>query len=97
MCLLYNINLFPQPVETALADAKLEKSDIDDIILIGNRLIYAYVWRVTLTIARSYSGGSTRIPEVQRLLSDFLGGKKLSQRINPGSHFITIVISTMTD
>ena len=93
MCLLYNINLFPQPVETALADAKLEKSDIDDIILIGNRLMYV---RLTLTIARS-SGGSTRIPEVQRLLSDFLGGKKLSQRINPGSHFITIVISTMTD
>jgi heat shock protein 1/8 len=28
-------------------------------------------------------GGSTRIPKVQKLLSDFFGGKKLEKSINP--------------
>eukprot|EP01087_Luapelamoeba_hula_P018828 TRINITY_DN6129_c0_g1_i1.p1 TRINITY_DN6129_c0_g1~~TRINITY_DN6129_c0_g1_i1.p1 ORF type:complete len:616 (+),score=111.28 TRINITY_DN6129_c0_g1_i1:54-1901(+) len=60
-----NFDLFMnclKPVETAVKDARMEKTDIDEVILIG---------------------GSTRIPEVQRLLSECLGGKKLSQRINP--------------
>ena len=28
-------------------------------------------------------GGSTRIPKIQKLLSDFFGGKKLEKSINP--------------
>lgn len=28
-------------------------------------------------------GGSTRIPRIQKLLSDFFGGKKLEKSINP--------------
>ncbi|KAH9515506.1 hypothetical protein Btru_011190 [Bulinus truncatus] len=51
-----------QPVETALRDAKLDKSKIDEVVLVG---------------------GSTRIPKVQKLLSDFFSGKELNKSINP--------------
>jgi L1 cell adhesion molecule like protein len=50
------------PVEKALRDAKMDKSDIDDVVLVG---------------------GSTRIPKVQKLLSDFFNGKDLNKSINP--------------
>lgn len=50
------------PVEKALVDAKLDKSSIDEIILVG---------------------GSTRIPKVQKLLSDFFQGRELNKSINP--------------
>jgi len=50
------------PVEKALRDAKMDKSSIDDIVLVG---------------------GSTRIPKVQKLLSDFFNGKELNKSINP--------------
>jgi L1 cell adhesion molecule like protein len=50
------------PVERALADAKMDKSKIDDIVLVG---------------------GSTRIPKIQKLLSDFFNGKELNQSVNP--------------
>jgi len=51
-----------QPVEQALRDAKLSKSDIHEIVLVG---------------------GSTRIPKIQKLLEEFMGGKKLNRSINP--------------
>merc|ERR1739848_556146 len=51
-----------EPVEKALRDAKLDKSSIDDIVLVG---------------------GSTRIPKIQKLLSDFFNGKELNKSINP--------------
>jgi heat shock protein 1/8 len=51
-----------EPVEKALRDAKMDKSSIDDIVLVG---------------------GSTRIPKVQKLLSDFFSGKELNKSINP--------------
>lgn len=51
-----------EPVEKALRDAKLDKSCIDDLVLVG---------------------GSTRIPKVQKLLSDFFNGKELNRSINP--------------
>jgi len=51
-----------QPVEKALRDAKMDKSSINDIVLVG---------------------GSTRIPKVQKLLSDFFNGKELNKTINP--------------
>ncbi|CAF3323214.1 unnamed protein product [Rotaria socialis] len=50
------------PVEHALRDAKLEKRDIEEVVLVG---------------------GSTRIPKVQQLLSDFFNGKPLNKNINP--------------
>ncbi|XP_055873443.1 heat shock 70 kDa protein-like [Biomphalaria glabrata] len=50
------------PVERALADAKLDKSEIDEVVL---------------------AGGSTRIPKVQNLLSEFFDGKQLNKSINP--------------
>jgi len=50
------------PVEKALRDAKMDKSSIDDIVLVG---------------------GSTRIPKIQKLLSDFFNGKDLNKSINP--------------
>jgi L1 cell adhesion molecule like protein len=50
------------PVEQVLRDAKMSKSDIDEIVLVG---------------------GSTRIPKIQQLLSDFFNGKELCKSINP--------------
>ena len=50
------------PVDRVLRDAKLSKSDIDDIVLVG---------------------GTTRIPKIQQLLSDYFNGKKLCHTINP--------------
>lgn len=50
------------PVERALRDAKLDKSQIDDIVLVG---------------------GSTRIPKIQKLLSDYFNGKDLNKSVNP--------------
>merc|ERR1712165_306055 len=50
------------PVEKALRDAKMDKSAIDDVVLVG---------------------GSTRIPKIQKLLSDFFNGKELNKSINP--------------
>ena len=51
-----------EPVEKALRDAKMDKSDIHDIVLVG---------------------GSTRIPKIQYLLSDFFNGKDLNKSIHP--------------
>merc|ERR1711923_680465 len=51
-----------EPVEKAIRDAKMDKSSIDDIVLVG---------------------GSTRIPKIQNLLSDFFNGKELNKSINP--------------
>ena len=50
------------PVKQVLDRAKLSKSDVDQIVLVG---------------------GSTRIPKVQELLSEFFGGKELSKGVNP--------------
>ena len=50
------------PVEQVLKDAKMSKSDVHDIVLVG---------------------GSTRIPKVQELLSNFFNGKQLCKSINP--------------
>ncbi|KKY26112.1 putative heat shock protein [Diplodia seriata] len=50
------------PVEQVLKDASIEKSKVDEIVLVG---------------------GSTRIPRIQKLLSDFFNGKKLEKSINP--------------
>ncbi|KAL8855274.1 MAG: hypothetical protein Q9198_010867, partial [Flavoplaca austrocitrina] len=50
------------PVQKVLDDANLDKSKIEDIVLVG---------------------GSTRIPKIQKLLSDFFDGKKLEKSINP--------------
>lgn len=51
-----------EPVEKALRDAKMSKSMINDIVLVG---------------------GSTRIPKIQKLLSDFFNGHELNKSINP--------------
>merc|ERR1711978_231951 len=50
------------PVEKSLRDAKMDKSDIHEIVLVG---------------------GSTRIPKIQKLLTDFFNGKELNKSINP--------------
>ncbi|PMD61398.1 putative Hsp70 chaperone [Hyaloscypha bicolor E] len=51
-----------EPVAQVLKDANLDKSKVDEIVLVG---------------------GSTRIPRIQKLLSDFFDGKKLEKSINP--------------
>ena len=51
-----------EPVAQVLKDAALDKSKVDEIVLVG---------------------GSTRIPRIQKLLSDFFDGKKLEKSINP--------------
>ena len=50
------------PVEKVLTDAKISKSEINDIVLVG---------------------GSTRIPKIQELLTEFFNGKELCKSINP--------------
>ena len=50
------------PVEQVLRDAKKEKGDVDEIVLVG---------------------GSTRIPKVQQLLTEFFNGKEPNKGINP--------------
>ncbi|KAG8701947.1 ATPase with role in protein import into the ER [Ceratobasidium sp. 395] len=60
-----NFDLFLRtldPLSQVLKDAKLEKGDIDEIVLVG---------------------GSTRIPKIQSLLSEFFEGKELSRGVNP--------------
>ncbi|EGV62257.1 Hsp70 ATPase ssa3 [Yamadazyma tenuis] len=50
------------PVERVLKDAKLDKSQVNEIVLVG---------------------GSTRIPKVQKLVSDYFNGKEPNKSINP--------------
>lgn len=50
------------PVERALREAQIDKSQIDDIVLVG---------------------GSTRIPKIRRLVSEFFNGKELNKSVNP--------------
>ncbi|KAH3663579.1 hypothetical protein OGAPHI_004980 [Ogataea philodendri] len=50
------------PVEKVMRDAKLDKSQVAEIVLVG---------------------GSTRIPKVQKLVSDFFNGKEPNKSINP--------------
>ena len=50
------------PVDRVLRDAKIAKSQVHEVVLVG---------------------GSTRIPKVQQLLSDFFNGKELCKSINP--------------
>lgn len=49
-------------VENVLRDAKMSKSQVNEIVLVG---------------------GSTRIPKIQEMLSEFFGGKELNKSINP--------------
>merc|ERR1719408_207269 len=51
-----------EPVEKVLSDAKVSKSQVDEVVLVG---------------------GSTRVPKVQQLLSEFFNGKELNHSINP--------------
>jgi len=50
------------PVSRVLEDAGVDKTEIDEIVLVG---------------------GSTRIPRVQSLISDYFGGKEPSKGVNP--------------
>jgi heat shock protein 1/8 len=51
-----------EPVAQVLKDAGIDKSKVDEIVLVG---------------------GSTRIPRIQKLLSDFFDGKKLEKVFDP--------------
>ena len=51
-----------EPVEKVLRDAKVDKSQVHEIVLVG---------------------GSTRIPRVVKLVSDFFNGKEPNKSINP--------------
>ena len=51
-----------EPVDRVLTDAKMSKSDVHDVVLVG---------------------GSTRIPKVQELLTNYFNGKELCRSINP--------------
>ena len=50
------------PVEKVIRDAKMDKSNVDEIVLVG---------------------GSTRIPKIQNLITDFFNGKELNKSVNP--------------
>ncbi|KAF9877686.1 hsp70-like protein [Colletotrichum karsti] len=51
-----------QPVDRVLSDAKIDKSQVHEIVLVG---------------------GSTRIPRIQKLISDYFNGKEPNKSINP--------------
>ncbi|KAG5359033.1 Heat shock protein 70 1 [Yarrowia sp. C11] len=51
-----------EPVEKVLKDAKIDKSSVNEIVLVG---------------------GSTRIPKIQKMVSDFFNGKEPNRSINP--------------
>jgi L1 cell adhesion molecule like protein len=51
-----------EPVSRVLQDAKISKSDVDEIVLVG---------------------GTTRIPKIQELLSNYFNGKQLNKSLNP--------------
>ena len=51
-----------EPVERVLRDAKVDKSSVHEIVLVG---------------------GSTRIPKIQKMVSDFFNGKDPCKSINP--------------
>ena len=60
-----NMDFFRQcmsTVDKVMTDAKLGKSDINEVILVG---------------------GSSRIPKVQSMLSDYFNGKELCKSVNP--------------
>ena len=60
-----NSDLFKRtlgPVKQVLADSKISKEDIHQIVLVG---------------------GSTRIPKIQRILSEYFDGRTLNKEINP--------------
>ncbi|OZJ06474.1 Heat shock protein HSS1 [Bifiguratus adelaidae] len=50
------------PIEKVLQDAKIDKGQVDEIVLVG---------------------GSTRIPKIQKMVSDFFHGKEPNKSINP--------------
>ncbi|KAF9927474.1 70-kilodalton heat shock protein [Linnemannia zychae] len=51
-----------EPVEKVLRDSKIDKGQVDEIVLVG---------------------GSTRIPKIQKMVSDFFNGKEPNKSINP--------------
>merc|ERR1711981_1228637 len=51
-----------EPCEKVLRDAKISKSNVHEIVLVG---------------------GSTRIPKIQSMISEFFNGKELCKSINP--------------
>ena len=59
---MHLFNKAMEPVQKVLRDAKVSKSDIHEIVLVG---------------------GSTRIPKIQELLSNFFNGKELCKSVNP--------------
>lgn len=61
MCEEYFRNTL-RPVENVLREAKMSKSQVDEVVLVG---------------------GSTRIPKIQQLLSEFFNGKELCKSVNP--------------
>jgi len=50
------------PVDRVLADAKIDKAKVHEIVLVG---------------------GSTRIPRIQKLITDYFNGKEPNKSINP--------------
>ncbi|TLD25096.1 hypothetical protein PspLS_05742 [Pyricularia sp. CBS 133598] len=51
-----------QPVDRVLTDAKIDKAQVHEIVLVG---------------------GSTRIPRIQKLITDYFNGKEPNKSINP--------------
>ena len=51
-----------EPLEQVLRDAKMSKSDIHEVVMVG---------------------GSTRIPKIRELVTQFFNGKKLNDSVNP--------------
>ena len=71
-----------EPVSKVLVDTKMDKSSINEIVLVG---------------------GSTRIPKIKEMLSNFFNGKKLNESVNPdeavahGAAVLAAILSKQSD
>ncbi|KAI0363218.1 heat shock protein 70 [Pilatotrama ljubarskyi] len=81
-----------EPVEKALRDSKIDKSQVHEIVLVGGstripRIVKLVSPRRPVSCVSSSSslllGGSTRIPCIVKLVSDFFNGKEPDKSISP--------------
>jgi len=63
------------PVEKVLRDAKMDKSTVNEIVLVG---------------------GSTRIPKIQKLVSDFFSGREPNRSVSRGVS-VQHILNSLTD
>jgi L1 cell adhesion molecule like protein len=73
----YNTNISRAKFEELCADLFRMTIDPVERVLIDSKLGKANIHEIVLV------GGSTRIPKIRQMLSDYFGGRKLNESVNP--------------